>query len=646
MKKINLLSLLLVFFFIALFADHLKAQTYNEGEILLKTSWSDTAPFNIYYPMVESPFKAGEIVSANLSCSILSFGQIFNYHQIQPRSQFLYLPEWPVRRSLSAIDWKAFERHFSKDLNQQKASLVDRDIRHMGDVMYDLYYNLISKVTPLGTASYVSLPHLLRAYKISPEINMVKESQDFFSTIKKNIDQRLPLVAILEGIENAGEHAFVIDGYKIDDEGQMWFHVNNGNVQKFNTFYRLTDDIIFPARDGFARKIYRLKELIGSIRPCDHCSDNGAPLEEGDTLTETDFGFQIKGFLDFEADADSYELKGLSGEIELTPDYRYYYEVQAVNSGEMIYHGKDSWTFKAKDGEVYRIIISAHSLHSRFYEWKTNKHITQMSIRVDKSEKGLNNIFPILPKEMKIGVGFRFRLQDFVQDGELEHEFLMKDGDYSYFTKTSSSEGFDVAVLNKKKEKMGSIRFQVLAEEYQYRHHFVLSHRIDQKGQTYETSAFLSGACQLIPLSDKSSEGTFFYEAFNDSLRSGVSTDSRLLHFPAGIYRFKFYNKDPGESGEFYSVKNGPLMNYLIVRCAALDQRKISNYTPGIIKKEKEEEKKEIAPPIKVAPSTNSKKVEVEYDCVTKSKIISSAEESEYLQMNSSEWEKYCSKPI
>jgi len=224
---------------------------------LVKTTWDQWAPYNIYMPI----YGSDGIERAVTGCGATALAQILNYHQ-WPKTTPVVIPAYTTetkgtyRAAIPAgttIDWSSMVNKYTTYIDADKtatnATTSEKAVANLMKICgqaLKMDYNLASLG---GSSAYnnAAAPALVNYLDYEEEtvqyIHRVNYSySEWQDLIYNELANKRPV--FYTGQSNGGGHAFVCDGYDSDD----FFHINWGWSGGSDNFFRLR--LLNPQEQG------------------------------------------------------------------------------------------------------------------------------------------------------------------------------------------------------------------------------------------------------------------------------------------------------------------------------------------------------------------------------------------------------------
>ncbi|NWH05414.1 C10 family peptidase [Desulfobacter latus] len=239
------------------------AQAYTPSDFLVKTQWNQGFPYNKFLPEID-----GQNVATG--CVNTALAQVMKYHG-HPRSG---------RGISSSYTWNNQELTVILHHPYYWTNMPDTPGMsaqpHIQDEIAILFKDIgIINKTQFGiteSSAYLHKDSVIKHLGFSNTMATMSNSNTdaFFSTLKAQIDQELPVLLSLPG------HMVIADGYHEDGTGRN-FHLNMGWGGTDNNFYYLDQNIVTT------NKIYPPSlEMIYNVKPC-----TGPDCESPDPVTQS-----------------------------------------------------------------------------------------------------------------------------------------------------------------------------------------------------------------------------------------------------------------------------------------------------------------------------------------------------------------------
>ena len=190
----------------------------HTGELSLMPDiqWGQNKPYNTYIPKHDL-----------VGCSATAIAQIMAYHKWPMRGFGSYSYYHPIYGEIAVNFDNLYNWYSMGDLDKALISY------HVGVTMNMIYSHTLSTAWPV--------PNKLRKHFGYEMSNLLAKKNDtdlaWEKKIKDSLDEKRPVW--YSGDNLVGGHAFVIDGYKFDEESKM-YHINFGWSGYSNGWYELS----------------------------------------------------------------------------------------------------------------------------------------------------------------------------------------------------------------------------------------------------------------------------------------------------------------------------------------------------------------------------------------------------------------------
>jgi hypothetical protein len=226
-----------------------RTQADEPGTHLLTTTWDQGYPYNKFLPEIE-----GKKVLAG--CLPVAVAQVmkFHGHPLNGRGISSYI--WNDQ-SLETILYHPYHWENMPDTVTMSTSPHLQD--EVAILMRDLGIVNKSEFGLKESRAAMDMAAFVKFFGYSNTIDFMKNDNTdlFFSTLKSQIDQNLPVLLSFPG------HMVVVDGEASDDETGRKFHVNMGWGGLDNNYYYL-DEPVQTTYYNFSPDL----EMIYNVKPC------------------------------------------------------------------------------------------------------------------------------------------------------------------------------------------------------------------------------------------------------------------------------------------------------------------------------------------------------------------------------------------
>ena len=203
---------------------------------LITSKWDQRFPYNAMCPMKEG----GQSVTG---CMATALAQVMYYHRwpqnavAGPLPAYVNYMDGTTEDELPSVtfDWDNMLDVYDGSATQEQCMAVATLMRYCGQVDRMAYSPIES------SARYPDLDMLARCFGYSKGATFAFANnygvQSWYDLLYNELREDRPL--FFSASSTGGGHAFVIDGYTVDD-GEPYFHVNWGWSGNSNGFYKLT----------------------------------------------------------------------------------------------------------------------------------------------------------------------------------------------------------------------------------------------------------------------------------------------------------------------------------------------------------------------------------------------------------------------
>jgi|GEM_PF-1183998 len=256
------------------------AAAVQEAAPLLKTTWSQDAPYNLKCPLVDGQ-------QSLTGCAATAFSQVFKYHQYPLKGQ----GSWSYRLAANnQMISAAFDHVYNWDLmldSYPGSNAGTQDQRDaVAQLMFDVGVLLSMNYNPKGSYAHdyngvMTAPVFLDySREIINVTKMGKHDAEWFDLAKNQVIRGFPLtLGIISDTIAPGQlvgHLVVIDGYRVSD-GASTFHINLGWGGSYDGYFSLDNIAI---KDNWDFDVLDSQSFVMNI----------APPNKRDALPVFDFG--------------------------------------------------------------------------------------------------------------------------------------------------------------------------------------------------------------------------------------------------------------------------------------------------------------------------------------------------------------------
>lgn len=210
-----------------------------EVPYLLKTEWTQTAPFNLMCPEIDG-------IHTLTGCVATMMAQIMNFYQY-PATGTGYVSYTTRRTGLDVnVDFDTMPFDWTNMRNNYRDGYTDEEAQAVATLMLACGATVgMDYMIQESGASLESVPQAMNSYfGYDRDITIVDSkmigSSDFEQLLQNEILEGRPVACGASNERGAG-HAFVIDGMKADDNEQPFYHVNWGWAGYNDGNYRFVD---------------------------------------------------------------------------------------------------------------------------------------------------------------------------------------------------------------------------------------------------------------------------------------------------------------------------------------------------------------------------------------------------------------------
>ncbi len=203
---------------------------------LVTSKWDQKFPYNAMCPMKEG----GQSVTG---CAATALAQVLYYHRcpqkavVGPLPAYVNYKDGATEDELPSVtfDWDNMLDVYDGSATQEQCMAVATLMRYCGQLTRMAYSPIES------SARYIDLDMLAHSFGYSVGATFAIAYnygvQSWYDLLYNELREGRPL--FYSATSTGGGHAFVVDGYKVDD-GEPYFHVNWGWSGKSNGYYKLT----------------------------------------------------------------------------------------------------------------------------------------------------------------------------------------------------------------------------------------------------------------------------------------------------------------------------------------------------------------------------------------------------------------------
>ena len=223
---------------------------YDDVAPLLTTTWGQgdytfnpNKPYNALCPEVDGQLSC-------TGCMATALSQVLNYHRWpqEPIGELVGYKTYTTKVDIAPLpgvkfDWDNMLDNYNGETTEEQQMAVATLMRYCGQLLQMDY-------TPeLSNAFAYDMDLLIRQFGFDQGIHQERSPQysvnDWISMLYTELKEKRPL--LYGGFSQGGGHAFVIDGYQVED-GVGYFHVNWGWDGESNGYYRI--DVLNPNGSG------------------------------------------------------------------------------------------------------------------------------------------------------------------------------------------------------------------------------------------------------------------------------------------------------------------------------------------------------------------------------------------------------------
>jgi len=221
-------------------------KTYTADTFLLTTQWGQGHPYNKFMPLL------GDTRTLT-GCTQTATAQLMRYHQYPATGNGVFTQSWNSQTYTAVMNrpfnWGIMPvSGFSGEVYEQdEIAALMRDIGVLNSADYGVS----------ATSTSFHITEFERAFGYAPIATMFSSDDDFFTTIKSEIDNLRPLLLSIPG------HLTVADGYASDGSGKK-IHVNMGWNGAYDDYYFL-DQTIVTGSNSFPPN----HTIYYNLKPCE-----------------------------------------------------------------------------------------------------------------------------------------------------------------------------------------------------------------------------------------------------------------------------------------------------------------------------------------------------------------------------------------
>lgn len=236
-------------------------KTYTPDTFLLTTQWGQGHPYNKLMPLL------GDTRTLT-GCTQTATAQLMRYHQYPATGNGVFTQSWNSQ-TYTAVMKRPFNwgimpvSGFSGEVYEQdEIAALMRDIGVLNSASYGVS----------ATSAYFHTTEFERAFGYAPIATMLSSDNDFFTTIKSEIDNLRPLLLSIPG------HLTVADGYASDGSGKK-IHVNMGWNGAYDDYYFL-DQTIVTGSNSFPPN----HTIYYNLKPCEGAGCQAPDPPQGNSV--------------------------------------------------------------------------------------------------------------------------------------------------------------------------------------------------------------------------------------------------------------------------------------------------------------------------------------------------------------------------
>jgi hypothetical protein len=212
---------------------------------LLTAQWDQWGPYNYYVP---------DPTNVPAGCAAVAMAQLMHYwkHPQTGSGQHCYASNYGqlcADFQNTTYDWANMLDSYSGPYTEAQRQAVARLIYHVGIAIDTRYAH-----PPVSSGAYINDNEALSVFfKYTGSINTVSRrsydtSAEWFGLFQDQLDNRLPVLLMVNSITGGANHAVVVDGYRTDQVTNL-LHVNLGWGGQSNGYYAV-DQIYGEANPG------------------------------------------------------------------------------------------------------------------------------------------------------------------------------------------------------------------------------------------------------------------------------------------------------------------------------------------------------------------------------------------------------------
>ena len=211
---------------------------------MVTSQWSQKYPFNSLCPVKDG----GQSVTG---CVATALAQIINYHRwpkepvVGPLPAYVNFKDLVTEDELPSVtfDWDNILDIYDDNATQEQCLAVGTLMRYCGQIVQMGYSPKAS------SAQYIDLDMMMRNFGYDQGATMVNASsysvQGWYDLLYNELREGRPI--FFGASSTGGGHAFVLDGYTVND-GEPYFHVNWGWSGGSDGYFKLT--LMNPSNQG------------------------------------------------------------------------------------------------------------------------------------------------------------------------------------------------------------------------------------------------------------------------------------------------------------------------------------------------------------------------------------------------------------
>ena len=219
-----------------------KVATHDDIAPMVTARWNQHEPYNESCPKVSEELPP-------TGCMATALAQVMRYHR-WPQAATSKLPAYKMvsGATVSALpsttfDWDNMLDDYSNGYTDEQGAAVSKLLRYCGQLL-QMNYTLKT-----SSANVYDLNLLVNSFGYDPGVSLANAEgytvSGWDELLYNELREGRPLA--YSGYSTGGGHAFVIDGYQVQD-GEGYYHVNWGWSGNCNGFYKIS--LLNPSGSG------------------------------------------------------------------------------------------------------------------------------------------------------------------------------------------------------------------------------------------------------------------------------------------------------------------------------------------------------------------------------------------------------------